>query len=49
MVSGRLGGAEIARQEGYSKGVVPLHTLRSDIDYASCEALTKVGLLGIKA
>ena len=48
LAKGRLGGAEIARQEGYSKGVVPLHTLRSDIDYASCEAQTTYGKLGVK-
>ena len=45
---GRLGGAEIARSEGYSKGVVPLHTLRSDIDYACEEAQTTYGKLGVK-
>ncbi len=48
LCKGRLGGAEIARQEGYSKGVVPLHTLRSDIDYAADEALTTYGKLGVK-
>ena len=46
--SGRLGGAEIAREEGYSQGVVPLHTLRSDIDYAWEEAHTTYGKLGVK-
>ena len=46
--SGRLGGAEIARKEGYSQGVVPLHTLRSDIDYASDEAHTTYGKIGVK-
>ena len=40
LVSGRLGGAEMARSEGYSEGNVPLHTLRADIDYAQAEALT---------
>jgi len=48
LAKGRLGGAEIARQEGYSKGVVPLHTLRSDIDYACEEAQTTYGKLGVK-
>ena len=47
-VSGRLGGADIARSEGYSEGVVPLHTLRADIDYAQEEALTTYGKLGVK-
>lgn len=48
LVSGRLGGAEIARSEGYSEGNVPLHTLRADIDYAHAEADTTYGKLGIK-
>lgn len=48
LVSGRLGGADIARSEGYSEGVVPLHTLRSDIDYAIVEANTTYGKLGVK-
>ena len=48
LCSGRLGGAEIARKEGYSQGVVPLHTLRSDIDYAWDEAHTTYGKLGVK-
>ncbi len=48
LTKGRLGGAEIARSEGYSKGVVPLHTLRSDIDYAWEEAQTTYGKLGVK-
>ncbi|NMB18712.1 MAG: 30S ribosomal protein S3 [Erysipelothrix sp.] len=47
-VSGRLGGADMARTEGYAEGVVPLHTLRSDIDYAHYEANTQYGLLGVK-
>ncbi len=47
-VSGRLGGADMARTEGYSEGVVPLHTLRSDIDYAIEEAATQYGRLGVK-
>lgn len=48
LVSGRLGGADIARSEGYAEGVVPLHTLRSDIDYAIVEANTTYGKLGVK-
>jgi len=48
LVSGRLGGAEIARSEGYSEGQVPLHTLRADIDYATAEAHTTYGVLGVK-
>jgi len=48
MVSGRLGGADIARSERYSEGITPLHTLRSDIDYASYEAMTTYGKLGVK-
>lgn len=48
MVSGRLGGAEIARTEQYSEGSVPLHTLRADIDYGTAEALTTYGIIGIK-
>ena len=47
-ISGRLNGAEIARSEMYKEGRTPLHTLRADIDYARAEALTKVGILGIK-
>ncbi len=47
-VSGRLGGADIARAEGYSEGSVPLHTLRADIDYAHAEADTTFGKLGVK-
>jgi small subunit ribosomal protein S3 len=47
-VSGRLGGADIARSEGYKEGVIPLHTLRSDIDYAVAEAATQYGRLGVK-
>ncbi len=46
--SGRLNGAEIARTEGYNEGRVPLHTLRADIDYASVEALTTFGAIGVK-
>ena len=45
---GRLGGAEIARTEWYREGRVPLHTLRADIDYATAEALTTYGILGVK-
>jgi len=48
LVSGRLGGAEMARTETYKEGRIPLHTFRADIDYALGEALTKVGLIGIK-
>lgn len=47
-VSGRLGGAEMARTEWYHQGRVPLHTLRSKIDYGTHEALTKFGRIGIK-
>jgi small subunit ribosomal protein S3 len=47
-VSGRLGGAEIARTEWYREGRVPLHTLRADIDYATYEASTTYGILGVK-
>ena len=46
--SGRLGGAEIARTEGYNEGRVPLHTLRADIDYAQLEAFTTYGAIGVK-
>ncbi len=47
-VAGRLGGAEIARSETYAEGRVPLHTLRANIDYATAEAKTTYGILGIK-
>lgn len=47
-VSGRLGGAEIARTEWYREGRVPLHTLRADIDYATSEAATTYGIIGVK-
>ncbi|MGO4890123.1 30S ribosomal protein S3 [Anaerobacillus sp. MEB173] len=47
-VSGRLGGADIARSEHYSEGTVPLHTLRADIDYGTAEADTTYGKLGVK-
>ena len=47
-VSGRLGGADIARAEHYAEGSVPLHTLRADIDYAHEEADTTYGKLGVK-
>ena len=47
-VSGRLGGAEMARTEGYSDGRVPLHTLRADIDYGFTEARTTFGRIGVK-
>ena len=48
MSSGRLGGAEMARTEGYQEGSVPLHTLRADIDYGFAEADTTYGKIGIK-
>jgi len=48
MISGRLGGAEMARSELYKEGRTPLHTFRADIDYALAEAHTKVGVVGIK-
>jgi len=48
MVSGRLGGADIARSEHYNEGTVPLHTLRADIDYGTAEADTTYGKLGVK-
>src|SRR5690554_4115140 len=47
-VGGRLGGAEIARSEWYREGRVPLHTLRADIDYATYEAMTTYGIIGVK-
>ena len=47
-VAGRLGRAEIARSESYLEGRVPLHTLRADIDYATAEAMTTYGILGVK-
>ncbi len=47
-VSGRLGGAEIARTEWYREGRVPLHTLRADIDYNTSEAHTTYGVIGVK-
>lgn len=47
-VSGRVGGAEIARTEWYREGRVPLHTLRADIDYATHEAATTYGIIGVK-
>lgn len=46
--AGRLGGAEIARTEGYNEGRVPLHTLRADIDYAEVPAMTTYGIVGVK-
>ena len=48
LISGRLNGAEIARSEMIKEGRTPLHTFRADIDYCQTEALTKVGILGIK-
>lgn len=47
-ISGRLNGAEMRRKEMFKDGRTPLHTFRADIDYCQCEALTKVGLLGVK-
>ena len=47
-VSGRLGGAEMARTEGYTEGTVPLHTIRADVDYATAEADTTYGKIGVK-
>ena len=47
-VSGRLGGAEMARTEGYTEGTVPLHTVRADIDYATATAPTTYGKIGVK-
>ncbi len=47
-VSGRLGGAEIARMEWYREGRVPLHTLRADVDYGTAEAKTTYGVIGVK-
>ena len=48
LVSGRLGGAEMARSEGYKEGTIPLHTIRADIDYATSEANTTYGKIGVK-
>lgn len=48
LVGGRLGGAEIARSEGYREGSIPLHTLRADIDYGTAEAHTTYGRIGVK-
>ena len=47
-VSGRLGGADMARDEGYTEGTIPLHTLRADVDYATSEADTTYGKIGVK-
>ena len=47
-VSGRLAGAEMARTEGYTEGTVPLHTIRADVDYATAEADTTYGKIGVK-
>ena len=47
-VSGRLGGAEIARAEWHKEGRVPLHTLKADIDYGLAEAKTTYGIIGVK-
>jgi small subunit ribosomal protein S3 len=48
MCTGRLGGAEMSRQEWYREGRVPLHTLRADVDYGFAEALTTYGIIGVK-
>jgi small subunit ribosomal protein S3 len=48
MVSGRLGGAEIARSEWYQEGRLPLHTLKADIDYGLAESMTTYGVIGVK-
>ncbi|MGI6329327.1 MAG: 30S ribosomal protein S3 [Bacilli bacterium] len=48
VVSGRLAGADMARTEGYTEGMIPLHTLRADIDYATSEANTTFGIIGVK-
>ena len=48
MLSGRLGGAEIARSEEYHEGRLPLHTLRADVDFAMSRAATTSGIIGIK-
>ena len=47
-VSGRIGGAEMARSEQYKEGRIPLHTIRADIDYAICESKTVYGIIGVK-
>lgn len=47
-LSGRLGGVEMARSEGYSEGTIPLHTIRADVDYATAEADTTFGKIGVK-
>ena len=48
LVSGRFGGADMARSEGYTEGTIPLHTLRADVDYATSEADTTFGKIGVK-
>jgi len=48
LVSGRLGGAEMARKQGYREGKIPLHTLRADIDYGFTESQTTYGIIGVK-
>ena len=48
LVSGRLGGADMVRSEGYTEGTIPLHTLRADVDYATSEANTTFGKIGVK-
>ena len=48
LCSGRLGGSEMSRSEGYKEGKIPLHTLRADIDYGFTEARTTYGAIGVK-
>lgn len=48
ILNGRLGGADMARTDSYKEGRIPLHTLRADIDYGVCSALTKQGIIGVK-
>ena len=48
MISGRVGGAEMARSEMYKDGRIPLHTFRADIDYGFSEAMTTYGIIGVK-
>ena len=48
LISGRLGGADIARSEGYKEGTIALSTIRTNVDYAHCEAVTAYGRLGVK-
>ena len=48
LISGRIGGAEIARSEGYKEGKIPLHTIRAEIDYGTARAETTYGSIGVK-